>query len=656
MRAYQNEKMFNNNVQYLSKNVEGFTNEFDSTILNTRLVIDENKAFDIDLGGGKLLYSNGAEKSSKKQVENYLDSPNRYFIPLHDPETRASWYQVDENSPLVTFLLNMRERVSSFQNPTTYAPFGGFLFVFGIGLGFHIELLIEKLNFKKLFIIEPHDELIFHNLHIMDWQKLNRKLIDGKRELCFIRGEPLFEKFVSAVHSKNFPFLDGSYIYFHYEMPELSQLREKLLKRTPFLIGSEGWLEDQLLMIQNCIKNVTKPGFFLQSNLSNTRRSLPAIVVGAGPSLDKNIAAIKRCRDNAVVISSSSSLCALLANNITPDIHCALENGNNLGLVLEDLSKKYDFSETTLFASLSVNRRLSACFKRTVYFLRRNVAASHFLFIDGVQTELAEPLTGNTALLCALSFGFKEIYLFGLDFGARSPKFHHTKHSEDFTRNDESPIRDTPYKFETSVRANFGGKVMNGWVLEFSRLRANVAIGSFEGVKARNCSDGAYLPAAPPLAHQSLKIDPSETTQQKEIEAALSSYTFFEKGLFEKQKLLDLDQNCQMFLQTCLSIISGHKTCSEKKTTQSFIVSICELIIDELTLLAKQNPAAYFIFRGDIQTVLSTAYHYASTTKPNFNEKVITEICDILSKCFEEFRELVDSKLKLIAQHSEGHN
>ena len=111
-----------------------------------------------------------------------------------------------------------------------------------------------------------------------------------------------------------------------------------------------------------------------------------------------------------------------------------------------------------------------------------------------------------------------------------------------------------------------------------------------------------------------------------------------------------------MFLQTCLSIISGHKTCSEKKTTQSFIVSICELIIDELTLLAKQNPAAYFIFRGDIQTVLSTAYHYASTTKPNFNEKVITEICDILSKCFEEFRELVDSKLKLIAQHSEGHN
>ncbi|MBL95482.1 MAG: hypothetical protein CMF70_09305, partial [Magnetovibrio sp.] len=177
MRAYQNEKMFNNNVQYLSKNVEGFTNEFDSTILNTRLVIDENKAFDIDLGGGKLLYSNGAEKSSKKQVENYLDSPNRYFIPLHDPETRASWYQVDENSPLVTFLLNMRERVSSFQNPTTYAPFGGFLFVFGIGLGFHIELLIEKLNFKTLFIIEPHDELIFHNLHVIDWQELNQKLI-----------------------------------------------------------------------------------------------------------------------------------------------------------------------------------------------------------------------------------------------------------------------------------------------------------------------------------------------------------------------------------------------------------------------------------------------------------------------------------------------
>lgn len=56
------------------------------------------------------------------------------------------------------------------------------------------------------------------------------------------------------------------------------------------------------------------------SRLANRFRGLPALLVGAGPSLEKNIHLLPLLKGRAVIISCDAALKILLARSVTPDI------------------------------------------------------------------------------------------------------------------------------------------------------------------------------------------------------------------------------------------------------------------------------------------------------------------------------------------------
>ena len=59
--------------------------------------------------------------------------------------------------------------------------------------------------------------------------------------------------------------------------------------------------------------------------LKNKFRDLPCIVVGAGPSLDKNIRFLHRAQNKAVIISCDAALKPLMGNGIVPDFVVCLD-------------------------------------------------------------------------------------------------------------------------------------------------------------------------------------------------------------------------------------------------------------------------------------------------------------------------------------------
>jgi len=59
--------------------------------------------------------------------------------------------------------------------------------------------------------------------------------------------------------------------------------------------------------------------------LKNKFRGVPGVVIGAGPSLDKNIRHLAEAQDKAVFIASDAALKPLLANRITPQIVACLD-------------------------------------------------------------------------------------------------------------------------------------------------------------------------------------------------------------------------------------------------------------------------------------------------------------------------------------------
>lgn len=74
--------------------------------------------------------------------------------------------------------------------------------------------------------------------------------------------------------------------------------------------------------------------------LKNKFRDLPSIVVGAGPSLDKNIRFLHRAQNKAVIISCDAALKPLMSHGITPDFVVCLDPQEEISRFLMNVPHK----------------------------------------------------------------------------------------------------------------------------------------------------------------------------------------------------------------------------------------------------------------------------------------------------------------------------
>ncbi|OAN50180.1 hypothetical protein A6A04_01860 [Paramagnetospirillum marisnigri] len=602
MRPYQNADRYKSNLRQLSRHghLSGLPPLSSAA---TRLVIDGAGNLNVDIGGGNLLYPGDAQAAVERQVASFLETPSRCFCK---PE------EVFEDGAEVNWLYrSLRDRLASFPKAETQAPFAGFLVVFGLGLGHHVRMLAERLRFKALIVIETHDDFINHSLHVVDWAGLAQSLARSDRSLHFVRGPNLYGQIVSIINSDDYALLDGSYLYAHYQTPEYTDLIQKLFFKAKDLTMLPGWVEDQLLVFRNATANFARSGYWLQRARVPSRRRRPAFVIGAGPSLDKDLDDIKRCRDQVVVITASSGLKPCLENGIRPDIHCELENSPGLGDVAESLAAKYDLSGITLYATPSVDPRISPCFDKTVYFFRSGLSSTVFYGQGADHTPLAEPTSGNTAVYCALSLGFKEIYLFGLDFGARDPNHHHSRHSVYFTYEDEAELATyTPYQFDYTLPGNFGGAVNTGWLLNLGQTVVGQAIAQIGDARVMNCSDGCRIPGAAPLAAEAIALADPPCSVAVDLEAALAELARVGEPLTRPDDFARLGASLRGFAADCRDIL--HRL-DPHGAPQGVIVAFCDQVNRRLGALKEDGGAAYGIIIGHSRALTSGAFHYAST-------------------------------------------
>ena len=74
--------------------------------------------------------------------------------------------------------------------------------------------------------------------------------------------------------------------------------------------------------------------------LKNKFRGLPCIVVGAGPSLDKNICFLHRAQNKAVIISCDAALKPLMGHGIVPDFVVCLDPQEEISRFLVNVPHK----------------------------------------------------------------------------------------------------------------------------------------------------------------------------------------------------------------------------------------------------------------------------------------------------------------------------
>jgi len=193
--------------------------------------------------------------------------------------------------------------------------------IFGFGLGYSVEEVLKSSskNFKIL-VVEPDFEVFHTAMAARDLSQIIHRVdfflgedIKDFRSFC--------EKYFQLATIKNIEFLEHPPSFrFHSSFFENIKeiIRAHIVKSAENLITlmeeGGGYQQNTLLGIKEVIKN---PGV---SALFGQFKNIPAIIVSAGPSLDKNLYLLKRFTEKVVIIAVDTAVKPLLKHGITPHL------------------------------------------------------------------------------------------------------------------------------------------------------------------------------------------------------------------------------------------------------------------------------------------------------------------------------------------------
>lgn len=476
------------------------------------VVPDPTDPDDINLRiGNSLLYAAGlgAGAHARRDVADFLAHP----LQLACPPLRARTGRVTDMMRTAVDEFLDRRGLATAARPQAHR--GATMIVFGIGLGAQVDALLDSLEFRHLIIVEPVTEFLWHSLHVRDWTRwrdVQAARGGGLQVVSAATPEAMAARLYDHVLDNGLGLIDGAYLYQHYRTEALDACLRQFHQHIDGIQG-EGFFEDELVMFVNATRNFAAGPVRLVINREVAVQPMPAIIVGAGPSLEKALPALARLRDRAVIFSAGSTLGSLLRHGITPDFQCEIENTPENYQVLQPLADTYDLSGVTLVGSATVDPRMPALFGRHLFYLR-DYSMSSSVYGDAERTiNGTGPNCVTMALRIAERFGFAQVFLFGADFGSRQPDRHHVADSIWMTDPAWRQLYDeVAEQMDIRVPANFGGKVYTNRLMTYFLTAAENLIRHQRNVAYVNCSDGVRIRGAVPrMAAQVVLPEPPLT-------------------------------------------------------------------------------------------------------------------------------------------------
>lgn len=507
--------------------------------------------------GSERLYAGPAKEWAAGQIKGFLADNQRIIF------TNTMHCNVVGNAtPFPSRVIDYCQKL--VKGPVSGAPVVdvGYVFVFGVGLGYHIEELLLKTPARNFILIEPITEFLLHSLSAVDWSKLYRLAKKHGKKLYFISGsnpDGLVRRIEKCMQRIGSDFIDGSYIYFHYYSWYLTEAYSKFNLIIKHYLASSGFFDDEKKMMTNACMNMRRHDFHICEDSPFIHQSTPVFIVGSGPSLDNDLDYIRQWRNKIILISSGTALGILLQHGLRPDIHTEVENGNHVYPILARLHAQYGFEGIRLGASLTVTSDIGDLFDRRWFFLRGALSPARLL--AGVHARLSgsDPTVSNASLAIAAMTGFKEIYLFGVDCGFRegSENEHHSQHSIYFTENKPIETSTLVKRYDRLLPGNFGGQIRSEWVFDMTSRSITEVKKLHPDTTIFNCSDGARLEGTQPRAAEAIDLSHLPDRHERVLEQIEQQMTYYQPGeLLKKLNREQLVSGCQIFIDALVEAIA----------------------------------------------------------------------------------------------------
>jgi hypothetical protein len=355
--------------------------------------------------------------------------------------------------------------------------------MYGLGNGYFAKEILRKLNGSgALLIYEPCPDLFFYVLEHYDMTE-----ILGANNVS-ITVEGINGTEIKNVLSNHVDWMNlrsqifCSHPQYERIFPESAAIFCKILQdnNSRTIVNKNTDVAISSLLINNTIKNMR---YFLRSNVvtelaGKFPKDIPAIIVAAGPSLDKNIEELKNAKGKTVIFAVDTAVKYLLAHDILPDFIVTLDPQKNM-IHLQDPR----CSEIPLFCRFdSRPENLKANKKKIIFYNLEGYIKSIYQKL-GKDTGLLH--SGGSVATGAFSIcetlGFQRIILVGQDLAYAGDVTHAGGISVDFS-NAGSSIEYVEDVFGNPIKTRYDWYVYIKWFED--------AVDLFEGEEVIDATEG----------------------------------------------------------------------------------------------------------------------------------------------------------------------
>lgn len=549
--------------------------------------------------------------------------------------------------------------------------------VVGIGLGYPVGLLCERMEIANLVLIEPDPDLFFASLHAFDWASLLQYMKENHYGINFLIGQTAqqLSEDLSGFYERHGRFLSGQCICFvHYANQEIRDLVSTLLKDYYRIHSAMGFFDDHLFGISHACWAVTHHRRFLRADAAPEEwfRRIPLFVVGNGPSLDRDIPFLRRCQDKALIMACGTALDTLYHAGICPDFYACTERTPQIAETIDAIKDKDFLRRITLIAGDVVHPQTQKRFTRSAIFGKPDepffwMARAAFPGARKIRAiNVMNPIVGNLGVSAAMSLGFYRVCLFGLDNGKPVRADHmHSKYS---TLYSSSGISDKGGNYDLSsgitLPGNFGGEVQSNYIFRLANrhmeLVMRLAHEYCPSLYITNSSDGALMEGAKPVKSNDLM---EEFLQMDDIDKE-SALSYLQDCLCLSLEIPEGELNLaclkKEFSRVCDSLIEKIRTYAKKERTA--FVQHLESLSEEIAKL-NANPLTRglgYTLEGTSQSMfmmaLNALYHVHDETKAvELASRVLDDYVFLLEDAKRLYAFLPDYVMGDHLKHLNGH-
>lgn len=301
----------------------------------------------------------------------------------------------------------------------------GTIFLLGMGNGMLIkELLLQTKEDVNIAVFEPSINIFIEVLNSIDIHEIFEKRVIGLAIEGLNEDEKegiinSFLTFSNLSYMKKIIHPNYSEIFPNRILNDMKLIQKKI---SYIIVGENTNLQFTTVMAENLFKNLRYicDSYKADQICSVIPLDIPAIIVAAGPSLNKNIKELKRAKNKSFIIAVDTALKPLIKEGIIPDIFVMID-----GLKPIELFKAEGVENIPMIASAVSAYDVFEFHKGMKFYYRESYAYINDIF-DKLDIPFRNIPTGgsvaNNAFAFAYLSGFSTIILVGQDLALTGNK------------------------------------------------------------------------------------------------------------------------------------------------------------------------------------------------------------------------------------------